>query len=249
MKIENVLLSMGIIMLSAFPAFADSLRIEEDKASSDPTIVSVVNGQASSIMFENDQIINFVLLPDQSRTVFTPNAPIDSGKTTALYLRKIEEIDVPGATKSNSPNLVIETLDQQGKTQQYEFIIDATGSATDRDKIIIESAPPPPEPPPEPEPKILTTVETTYGSATPEDVALGLERAIDEGSISADGTVAAATREYIALVRNGNSANDAIAQTDIPLSVVAELGRLGQEEDAKRRIMPLPELPLGSRVK
>lgn len=102
MKIENILLSMGIVMLSAFPALADSLKIEENTASTKPTVVSVVNGQASSIIFENDQIINFVLLPDQSRTVYTPNAPIDSASATALYLRKIEEIDIPGATKVGS---------------------------------------------------------------------------------------------------------------------------------------------------
>ena len=221
------------------PATAKIINIEEDKAKSAPIEISVANGQASSIAFQNDQVIDFVILPDQSRSIYNTNAPIDSGNATSIYLRKIDKLDIPGATQSNTPNLIIETIDKEGKKHQYEFLLNVV-SAVERDRVTINPAPipPPPEAPPKPEP--VTTIKTQYGEATPADIQLGTEMAIKNNEIPADGAIAIAAREYVAITRNGIDAQDALIQTKLPLSVVSKLGALGQQEDARRRIMPLP---------
>lgn len=221
-------------------ATAKIIDVEEDKAKSTPIEISVANGQASSIKFSNNQIIDFVMLPDQSRSIYNTNAPIDSGNATSIYLRKIDKLDIPGATQSNTPNLMVETIDEQGNKHQYEFMLNVS-SAVERDRVTINPAPVPPPPKPEPKPEPVTTIKTQYGDATPADVALGIEMAIKNKDILADGAIAIAAKEYVAITRNGAAAQDALIQTKLPLSVVSKLGTLGQEEDARRRIIPLPE--------
>lgn len=232
----------GMSLFATIPVKGETINIEDKIAQSKPLEISVVDGKASMIIFNNDQKIIFVLLPDQSRSVYTPNSPIESGEATALYLRKIKSLNIPGATESSRPNLLIETKDTENNTHQYEFNIDVNETAIERDKITIQPA----LPAPEPKPKIINTIQTTYGVATPEDIRLGLETSIKLGKVQANGLVAKAVNEYIALTLNGVSAMDALATTQLPMSVVEKLGSIGQQEDAKRRILPLEGEKIGN---
>lgn len=242
MKIIYALAIAIIGVLSNFtPVMADNITLEDKKAQQEPTTIGVVPGQASPIVLKNDQIIDSVLLSDQSKNIYTPNAPIESGNARSLYLRQIQTLTIPGTTTNTYPNLFIETIDNEGNRYYYEFILN--NNNRDRDRVFITEAKPEskPQPKPQPEPTVITTVVTIFGEATPEDVQLGLETKIKQNRIERDEPLARAIEEYIAQTMNGVASTEALEKTGIPLSVVQQLGALGQQEDTKRRLLPLPE--------
>lgn len=229
------------VLSNLTPVMADDITLEDKKAQQEPTTIGVVPGQASPIFFKNDQIIDSVLLSDQSKNIYTPGQPISSGNARSLYLRQIETLTIPGTTTSTSPNLYIETIDNEGSRYYYEFIFNNNDRDRDQVSIIKAKPEPKPQPKPQPEPEVITTVVTVYGEATPEDVQLGLETKIKQNRVDKNEPLVIAIQEYIAQTMNGISSTAALEKTGIPLSVVQQLGALGQEEDTKRRLLPLPQ--------
>ncbi len=234
---------MSIIALSIIPASAvnaEMIKVREDKARARSIAVNVEQGQPSPIVFQNGEIIDAIKLGDMSKNVFSFNAPIDSGQTTTVNINQIEEIDIPGATKASVPIIDIETIDTDGERWYYSF--ELHNNSAERSKIFIEPAPEPIlKPSPEPLP-VITTIETTYGSATPEDIELGLEVSIRDKTVKSTGNLARAVREYIAQTQNGTSSKVALANTSLPLSAIQKLAKIGQEEDTKIRLSPLKRL-------
>ncbi len=139
------------LMSNMDSVLAETIVIEDKKAQQSPTLTGVVPGKASPIVFKNDEVINFILLSDQSKNIYTSNAPIESGKAGALYIRQIQHLDIPGTTTSDYPNLFVETVDAQGNKNEYEFVLN--NNSGDRDRITIKKAEPAPEPEPIPEPE------------------------------------------------------------------------------------------------
>jgi hypothetical protein len=228
------------VMSNLTPIMADSITLEDKKAQQEPTTIGVVPGKATPIVFKNNQIIDFILLSDQSKNIYTPNAPLETGNARSLYIRQIQTLNIPGTTTNTYPNLFIETIDTEGNRQSYEFILN--NNDRDRDQVSINESKPEPilQPKPQPEPKVVNTVVTIFGEATPEDVQLGLETKIKQNRIERDEPLAIAIEEYIAQTMNGVASTEALEKTGIPLSVVQQLGTLGQQEDTKRRLLPLP---------
>jgi hypothetical protein len=240
MKIQySLAIAVFNFVANMTPVMAENITVEENKAQQEPITAGVVPGKSTPIVFKNDEIIDFVLLSDQSKNIFTPNAPIDSGQARSLYIRQIQTLNLEGTTTNEYPNLFVETVDGEGNRQGYEFILN--NNDRDRDRISIEASKPEPipQPLPKPEPKVVNTVKTKFGDATPEDIKLGLDTSIEQGRIERNEPLAVAIEEYIAQTMNGISTTEALEKTGIPLSVIQKLGTLGQQEDAKRRLLPL----------
>ena len=227
---------------------AETKVIEEQIARTQSNDIYVVEGKATPINFNNDEVITFVILSDLSRNNYVTNAPVESGQAKSIFLRQNDKLDIPGTTTSIHPNLIIVTTNAQGEQLEYEFIIHNSSSEEDKYNIAIEAAKP------KPKPKVVTlpknTIETTLGEATPRHVELGLDDNLERGKLRSDDELVFAIKEYIALTQNGSSASSALKQTKVPLSVIQSLGETGQIEDTRRRLMPLsPKLPLNNEHK
>lgn len=227
-------ISLGIVPPP--PVAAQTIVKVEDKiAQSQPTTVSLNQGKATSISFENDEVITFVLLSDQSTNVYTLNAPIESGQAQSIFLRQIKTLEIPGTTTNKNPNLFVVTTNSLGKQKEYEFTIN-NNSGADSYQIAIEPA----RPRPKPKPKLKKTIVTALGEAQPRDIQLGLNTNLKKGLLQYNDPVVFSVREYVALTMNGASVEKAINQVDVTLSLLQQLGKIGLQEDARRRLLPFP---------
>ena len=239
-------LSLGLPSESSVSA--KTKVIEEQTAKTQTNNVFVVEGKTTPISFKNDEVITFIVLSDQSRNVYNTNAPVESGQAKSIFLRQIQSLEIPGTTTTSNPNLIVVTTNAQGQQSEYEFIINNSSEEEDRYNIAIEPTKP------KPKPKIVAlpkdTIETSLGQATPMHVEIGLNTSLKRGQLRPDDELVFAVKEYIALTQNGTSATKAIESTEVPLSVVQALGKTGQMEDTRRRLMPLsPRLPLSNEQK
>ncbi|MGL5833612.1 MAG: hypothetical protein ACRC1Z_10335 [Waterburya sp.] len=244
---RQILISLvGLILTPILPVYASPVVIDRTIAQNQPTTTPVVEGKTTAISFKTDEVITFVVLSDQSKNVYTTNAPVESGQAKSVYIRQIENLEIPGATASSNPNLFVVTTDRSGEQSEYEFTLFNEPANIDSYKIVI--APPKPVPP---KPKIIpppdNTVQTTLGEASPEDVELGLETTLKTGRLTLDDPVVLATREYIALTQNGSSSDQAIEAVQLPISFVQQLGSLGLQEDTRRRLLPLNSEPFSQK--
>ncbi len=221
--------------LSPVAAQTKIIEVEDKIAQTQATAVSLNQGKATAISFENDEVITFVLLSDQSKNVYTLNAPIESGQAQSIFLRQIKTLEIPGTTTNKNPNLFVVTTNAQGKQKNYQFTIN-NNSDVDSYQIAIE----PELPKPKPKIKLKKTIVTALGEAQPKDIELGLKTNLEKGLLQYNDPVVFAVREYIALTMNGSSVEQAIQQVDVPLSLLQQLGKIGLQEDARRRLMPLP---------
>lgn len=233
-------IGIGINFIALLPVAASKVRALDSKIASSETISTVVApGKSTPISFNNDEVITFVLLSDQSSNVYTLNAPIESGQAKSIFLRQIETLDIPGTTKSDRPNLFVVTTDSQGKQKQYEFSIHNANSSVDNDRISIIEKKKPEVTPPKTKPQ--NVIVTSLGEATPSDIKLGLETKLRLGSLSPEDPIIYSVAECIALAMNGTPMAEAANSFDVPLSVLIELGSLGLSQKTRQRLTPLPK--------
>ena len=231
-----LVIGIGVSISPLSPVTAQTIIKVEDKiAQSQPTNVSLNQGKATGISFENDEVITFVLLSDQSQNVYTLNAPIESGQAQSIFLRQIKTLEIPGTTTNKNPNLFVVTTDAKGKQKEYEFTIN-NNSGTDNYQIAIEPA----RPKPKVKPILKKTIVTALGEAKPQDIELGLKTNLKKGLLQYNDPVVFSVREYVALTMNGASVDQALKKVEVPLSLIQKLGKIGLQEDARRRLMPLP---------
>lgn len=232
-----VILAIGISTEFTYTnPVAAQVKVVEDRVARTKTTAAYVNkGESTLIGFENDEIITFVLLSDQSRNIFTPDAPIDSGQARSIVLRQIEKLEIPGTTTTKTPNLFVQTVNAQGETNRYQFHIFNDSQEVDQKQIAIRPARPKLKAVPQPK----DDIQTFLGEATPENILLGLETSLKKGKLQPDDPLVFKIGEYVGLTMNGSSANEAIEKLNIPLSILQKVGVVGQKEDARRRLLPL----------
>ncbi|MDJ0570869.1 MAG: hypothetical protein QNJ53_17740 [Pleurocapsa sp. MO_192.B19] len=238
----TLLIGIGVGISPITPVTAQTTIIDEQTASSKPTDISIAAGKATAISFENDEVITFVLLSDQSKNIYTLNAPIESGQAKSIFLRQIQNLTIPGTTTTENPNLFVVTTNAKGKQIEYEFILNNSDEDIDSYQIAIKPAQA------KPKPKIAQTplneIQTDLGAAMPEDIQLGLETKLKKGLLKPNDPLVFSVSEYIGLTMNGTNTNKAIEQVEVPISILQKLGRIGLEEDARRRLLPLDPRPL-----
>lgn len=241
-SVVPIVFSLGVGLLFIIPVDAETIYIEDKTARSKSTKIDVSPGKATGISFGNNEKITFVLLSDQSKNVYTPNAPIDSGRANVLFLRQIENLDIPGTTTTERPNLFVVTINSQsGETNTYEFIINNQDSSKEENLVVIE---------PTPEPTLLPEIQhesnniisTSLGKAAPEDLELGLETELKRGNLDPENPLVFSVAECIALLYERQPLQEVLQATDVPLSLLKKLGETGLAEKTRRRMQPLPFL-------
>ena len=237
-----ITLTIGISLgfMPKNPVTAQVRIIEQQIAQTKPTNIYLKQGEADLIGFENDEIITFILLSDPSKNVYNSDAPIESGQARAITLRQIEKIDIPGTTTTEIPNMFVQTVDAQGKVSTYQFNIYNDSQEVDNNQIAIR----PTKLQPKPKPKVIlppqNNIQTSLGEATPEDILLGLDTVLKRGELLPKDPLVFKINEYAGMTMNGFSANQAIEKVEVPLSILQKIGSIGQQEDARRRLLPLP---------
>jgi hypothetical protein len=174
--------------------------------------VQVFPGRASVINFRTDEFITSVTLSDPTYVLYTPNAEIESGQTTALILRLSNGIPFENLSRSSKPNISITTVNLENQQTTYLFDLEiASGlpQANRRDYNGIAIVP-------DDEAIVITgnMIKTPKGDATMNDVERG---------------------EVLAQARQGGSLGTIASQRGVPLSVLSALGELGLEGSGGQR--------------
>lgn len=186
--------------------------------------VKIFPGRASVINFRTNEFITSIILSDPTYVLYTPNAELDSGQTTALILRLSDGIAFENLTRSSRPNISITTINQEGKQKNYLFDLeialglpipnrDYNGIAIVPDNEAIVSN--------------GNVIQTAKGDATMNDIERGLRIAIRQGFTARTDPIVTKVQEVLAQSRNGGSLMAIAQQVGVPLSVLTTLGELG----------------------
>lgn len=130
MKPSLVLFTLSIVLLAPNLAQAHPRPIRTVAPTSRAIAIKVWAGRITAIDFSRtNQKITSVVLADPSRLVYTADTPIVSSQASTLFLRQIEPLKFPGITSSKQTNLLVKTIDSQGKSKLHTFEITiATGT-------------------------------------------------------------------------------------------------------------------------
>lgn len=138
-----------------------------------------------------------------------------------IFVQPIQPLRFPGATTTPITNLFVKTFDRQGVERLYTFnIIHRSGRPTNNG-ITISSATP------NREQNIPVANNQAISLA---DIERGLEVAIRRGYTTANDPVVFKVQEFLALTRNGTNISRAAERTNLSMSVVISLAKLGQSE-------------------
>lgn len=132
-QISPLLLALSVMLLQPIGVIAqEMIRVSPTATTNQQQTmtVKVWAGRATAIDFSAvHQRITSVVLGDPSRLVYTADAPIESGQASTLFLKQIQPLKFPGATTATLTNLLIKTIDAQGKQQLHSFnVMAAHGS-------------------------------------------------------------------------------------------------------------------------
>jgi hypothetical protein len=198
--------------------------------------VKIFPGRASVINFRTNEFITSITLSDPTYVLYTPNAEIDSGQTTALILRLSDGIAFENLTRSSRPNISITTINQEGKQKTYLFDLEIASGLPipnrDHNGIAIV-----------PDNEAIASViasngnfiQTTKGNATMNDIERGLRISIRQGFTTRTDPIVAKVQEVLAQSRNGGSLMAIAQQVGVPLSVLTTLGELGLDAAGANR--------------
>ncbi|MCY7283203.1 MAG: hypothetical protein LH679_07115 [Cyanobacteria bacterium CAN_BIN43] len=186
--------------------------------------VKIFPGRASVINFRTNEFITSITLSDPTYVLYTPNAEIDSGQTTALILRLSDGIVFENLTRSSRPNISITTINQEGKQKTYLFDLEIASGLPipnrDHNGIVIV-----------PDNQAIASngnvIQTAKGDATMNDIERGLRISIRQGFTTRTDPIVAKVQEVLAQSRNGGSLMAIAQQVGVPLSVLTTLGELG----------------------
>ncbi|PNW50709.1 UNVERIFIED_CONTAM: hypothetical protein BEN50_10975 [Euhalothece sp. KZN 001] len=220
------------VFLSATAVSAQTSAMESYRATevrNNVTKLEVGSGRVTLIdLPENERIIHIVI-GDRSR--FTYALDSELGEAKGVILRKIEELDFPGATEAYVTNLLVTTLDNRGESHRYFFdLVPVSGVPTTNGVRIaqpqtngvvnVSSYPPRPG-------DSNATWVTSLGRATAIDIRRGLRLAISRGYTAPDDPIVAKVRNWIASVENGISVIEALEREDFSAGVLTNLGEMG----------------------
>lgn len=194
--------------------------VDRTRATNSAVQVQVAPGRATSISFsQTDETIAYILLADASRVVYSTDAELETGRAKTVFLRVIQPLRFPGATTTPVTNLMVQTVDARGQNRLYTF--DIVHSSNPRYVGV----------------QIFPAIARSQASPavgnlniTPDRIQAGLSIAIMQGYTSIDDPVVAKVRRLLELMRTENmTVSEAAYSVGVPLAVLAELGRLSQE--------------------
>ena len=183
---------------------------------------------------EAGEYITFIAPSDRSQFVYNTDLPANSGEAQSVYLLPIKKVDFKGTYQTSHPNLIVKTINSSGQSKQYNFILNfSSGVMTSTGIKIIN-----------PIDKSLSNPRKIRVSAgqtiNASDIERGLRIAIVKQFVKADDPVVNKVRNFIFMLRNGNSVNDAITYTGVNPSVVESLGEMYLERELTTRLEKNP---------
>lgn len=194
-------------------------QVPQPQALSTLIDVQLEPGRSTAIDFSSVQErIVFVNLADPSRTVFTSNAPIESGLATTLFVTPIQALEFPGLTTNAVTTLQVQTITPSGDLRLYTFNVSQSDRAPHAG-IVITAAPEPAFP-----------VRPGPITLSPQLIAQGLVAAIDQGITPDDDPIVEAVTTVLAKVEAGQALREAAAAQGVDIEVLEALAALGQEQ-------------------
>lgn len=159
-----------------------------------------------------------MVLGDPSRLVYTADAPLESGQASTLFLKQIQPLRFPGATTATLTNLLIKTIDSQGRQQLHSFnVVAAHGSPEYSNVQVSRTAA-----------KTNSIAPTLSTPALLERVEAGIQVTIARGLAKADDPLFDRVRQFLKDVRGGDSMQVAANRAGISLALLQKLSRLGE---------------------
>jgi hypothetical protein len=191
--------------------------------------LQVAPGRMTTIQFQSDEIITAVIIADPSRMVYTASAELGSPQAKSLFLRRIEQLDFPGATTTWVTNLMMQTVDPAGQQRLYNFDITPVSETPRFVGVTIV-------------PAIAgqQTLQIANGrTASIRDIEEGLQTAIRKGYTTEDDPIVAGVRQVVAMARGENvTLADAALRANVPLAIVSELAAITWEMRSRRIATP-----------
>jgi hypothetical protein len=198
--------------------------------------LTVYAGRISIIDFSaTHESIIAIKLGDSSRTVYSTDIPLDTGKAKTIFVEAIQPLSFPGATTARVTNLAVTTIEASGSHQLYLFDIFHGGKAQ----------------------AALSGIRLVPGGAIPQngqpiwkvdrrtatlpDIERGLSVAIERGWTRANDPVVRQVQEVVALGYNsGMSLEEAAEKAGLSLAVLSELAEIGLDN---RLLLPFRFIP------
>lgn len=148
-----------------------------------------------------------------------PSSGNCQGSTASLiYLRRIQDLSIPGLSKTNQSLLTVVT-ETQGQKNIYLFRIVKANSPS---KLVFEVVPNRPQnshqTPSSTEPTVITTARITNG----------YKKAISEQLLSEDGALAQKINQFIGYLESGHSKPEAAQQAGLSQPIINKLEALGR---------------------
>ncbi|MEB3215210.1 MAG: hypothetical protein VKN72_02980 [Nostocales cyanobacterium 94392] len=199
--------------------------------------IEVWNGRATAVDFSGvNERITQIFLADPTHFTYATDTPLDSGRATTVFLRKIQPLKFPNLTTTNITNLFVKTRTSDGKVHLYTFNLQKSNSSPAYSGLSISNQTPNTD---EREPTLQVG---TFRRATINDIESGLVSAIRKGYTPPSDLVVTKVREFIALARNTSDKSlvEVAQTTKVSLPLLTELGLLGVEDSLKK---PLPKQP------
>ena len=197
--------------------------------------VTLYFGKIISLDFtEAGEYITFIAPSDRSQFVYNTDLPANSGEAQSVYLLPIKKVDFKGTYQTSHPNLIVKTINSSGQSKQYNFILNFSSGVMTSTGI-----------------KIVNPIKKSFSepnkirvsagqSIDASDIERGLRIAIVKQFIEADDPVVNKVRNFVFMLRNGNSVNDAITHTGVNPSVVESLGEMYLDAELTTRLEKNP---------
>lgn len=195
--------------------------ISTDDATKGIIPITLYFGRIVSIDFTDaGEYITYIAPSDKSQFVFNSNSPVETKEAQSIYLLPIKKIDFQGTYQTSHPNLIVKTINDLGESKQYNFLASFSSGVMASTGIKIV-------PPAQPTPLDSHEIRVSAGQSVNADaVEQGLRIAIAKQFVKSDDPVVNKVRNFLFMLRNGHSVNEAIAQTGINPSVVESLGEI-----------------------
>jgi hypothetical protein len=174
--------------------------------------------------------ITYIAPSDKSQFAFNSNLPVETGEAQSIYLVPIKKIDFKGTYQTSHPNIIVKTINGLGESKQYNFLASFSSGVMASTGIKIV---PPAQPTPFDSDKIRVSAGQTINA---DAVERGLKIAIAKQFVKSDDPLVNNVRNFVFMLRNGHSVNDAIVATRVNPSVIESLAEMYLESELPPRL-------------
>ena len=223
-QISPLLLALSVMLLQPIGVIAqEMIRVSPTATTNQQQTmtVKVWAGRATAIDFSAvHQRITSVVLGDPSRLVYTADAPIESGQASTRFLKQIQPLRFPGATTATLTNLLIKTIDAQGKQQLHSFNVMAAHGSPEYSNVQVSRT----------AAKTNSIAPTLSTPALLERVEAGIQVTIARGLAKAEDPLFDRVRQFLKDVRGGDSMQGAASSAGVSLALLQKLSELGAKK-------------------